>query len=161
MARIGIFRKLFNFVEEFGYLNTLGLILLGVVVSLLVDYYKKRKAENKKVEGASILVLEKQNIYNKDLADKIVVKEVYGEKVTEFTYSGRAAIYIGPGSNEIVVYAKLGNNKTEAKKLNIRIDYDKVYTLYYLIQTNQYLLCEGYEFEKDVNVLINKGQILQ
>ncbi|WP_156286238.1 hypothetical protein [Oceanivirga salmonicida] len=151
---------IFNYIEEFGYLNIIGLIVLGLFVAFVVSYFKKRKAEKNKVEGASILVLKKQNIYNENFADQIKVKEVNGEKVTEFIYSGRPAIYIGPGSNEIVVYAKLGNRKTVVKKLNLKIDYDKVYTLYYILQTNQYLLCEGYEFEKEVNDIIAKGQIL-
>ncbi|WP_067140119.1 hypothetical protein [Oceanivirga salmonicida] len=160
MMKIIILRRIFSSVEKFGYLNTLALIVLGIVATLIFEYLKKRKAENKKVEWASILILEKQNIHNKSFADKIVVKEVYGEKVTEFIYSGSSAIYIGPGSNEIVVYAKIGDKQTEPKKINIRIDYEKIYTLYYLIETNQYLIYEGYEFEKDINDIINKGKIL-
>ncbi len=141
-------------------------LIFGMLVLLLNAKIRKKNAEKNKPEGAAILVLKKQNSFNDNFAEQVRVLKVNGRQGQWFFYKARPAIYLPPGDNEIVVYAEWAQSvqklfKTESKKLQLKVKQDTVYTLYYVIQTAQYLIYEGDKYEdKNWESTLNKTHIV-
>lgn len=130
-------------------------LIIGFTILIVNAKIKKENAERNKVEGAALVILKKQNSFNNDFAEQIRIVEVNGEKADWFFHKTRPAIYLKPGKNELIVYAEWAQSiqkffKTVPEKLHLDLNYDTIYTLYYIIEIQKYLLCKGdrYEGEK-------------
>lgn len=130
----------------------LTVVIIGFIVLIVNANTKKKNAERNKVEGAALLILKKQNSFNNNFAEQIRVVEINGEKAQWFFYKTRPAVYLKPGKNELIVYAEWAQSikriiKTAPRKIELSVDYDSVYTIYYKIEIDQYLLYRGDEYE--------------
>lgn len=141
-------------------------IIIGIIVLILNAKIRKKNAQKHKVQGSSIIILKKQNFANIDFAEQIRVQKINGEKANWFFYKTRPAIYIIPGQNEVIAYAFWAKSiqkliSTKPKKLYLQIEENKVYSLYYMIQTEQYFICEGEDYEdSNWEKKINKNSLV-
>lgn len=130
----------------------LTVLIIGFIVLAVNAKTKKKNAERTKVEGAALLILKKQNSFNNNFAEQIRVMDINGERAEWFFYKTRPALYLKPGKNELIVYAEWAQSirkiiKTAPRKIVINVDYDSIYTIYYKIETDEYLLYKGDEYE--------------
>ncbi|RRD40899.1 hypothetical protein EII29_00150 [Leptotrichia sp. OH3620_COT-345] len=174
-----IFTSQIDLIRKMGFSNWIGtypvnpltivttVLIIGFIVLIVNAKVKKNNAKRNKVEGAALVILKKQNSFNNDFAEQVRVMEVNGKKADCFFYKTRPAIYLDPGKNELIVYAEWAQSiqkffKTKPEKINLNLNYNTVYTLYYIIETQQYLLCKGdrYEREKWENFVNNDDLII-
>lgn len=159
-----IFDYQFELIKELGFgkwislypINPVTIVVFAALIGILIIFLnarlRKSHSENNKVEGSSILFLNKKNPFNEKLATQIEVKEINGKKAVWFRHQSRPAIYLVPGDNTLTLYATWASSirrsvKTETKTLTVRAKPNNVYTMYYLINSNQYLMVEGDRME--------------
>lgn len=125
-----------------------GVVIVGIVVLFINAKIRKRKAGYFLVDNpdASILILGKLRVGDVNYADSIQVVSVNNQKVNWFFYRPMIpAIYIKPGHNEIVLYAKwarskggrIANYKSEIITLPIDIKVNERYSLEFHIPENK------------------------
>lgn len=129
-------------------------VMFGIIVLIINAKVRRRNAERNWTEGDALVILKKQNMSFLPLAEQVQVSDVDGDFVNWFFYKMRPAIYLSPGKRDLTVYAEWSKSihthyKTDPRMIQVSIKPDGIYSLYYLIETGEYLLCEGDVYEDE------------